>query len=88
MANALGWTWVVLGDGVGGAQRVRDALSIFPRISSETRNGAPASCWPVGWKPQQEISSAPTTTFAKLWTWRTGSLTIGCGQMCNDTKLF
>ena len=28
LANGFGWTWVVLGDGVGGAQRVRGALSV------------------------------------------------------------
>ncbi|GIF46394.1 putative ATPase [Asanoa ferruginea] len=45
IANGFGWTWVVLGDGVAGATRVRGALESAPTTPRERATGLLLAGW-------------------------------------------
>jgi hypothetical protein len=63
LANGFGWTWVVLGDGVAGAARVRAPPSRRPGATPPPTSGQPACCWSAGWKRRPATSRRPRATW-------------------------
>ncbi len=71
IANGLGWTWVVLGDGVAGASRVRKALSVTATDRKRTQ-----SLLLAGWLE----ASAGDVTLAAADLDGAGEAALRCGD--------
>ena len=77
IAIGFGWTWVVLGDGVAGAARVRDAVDRGRCRSPRPARRPRRCCSPAGSRPRPATWSRRSGTSTGSWCSRRSSATSG-----------